>query len=192
MGLGLNVLDTQTKVTVGAETLAEHHWVTALLRPSEWQQTLVNLVLATAFLRLHHLVFGQNKHFNSLMQISVQFLKNKKISYPSFLSPTVWVCWGQGGRFVYVVLSPKSSSTSPEKCALKPYLHLRMVQAVMLAFCWDLQNWTKKNASANEVGFQASESWFESFFKKGTACMTLKTSVRVYFHKPLYRRFWNK
>ena len=82
MGLGLNVLDTQTKVTVGAETLAEHHWVTALLRPSEWQQTLVNLVLTTAFLRLHHLVFGQNKHFNSLMQFSVQFLKNKKLATP--------------------------------------------------------------------------------------------------------------
>lgn len=85
-----------------------------------------------------------------------------------FYEHRLWGCVGGRARScLCCTFSLKNSrTTSPEKCALKPYLNLRKGQAVMLAFCWDLQNWAERNASANEVGFQARKSWFWSFFKK--------------------------
>lgn len=187
--MDLDIIGTQMKVAFMAENIC---WVPLLL----WPSRLLAVTCQPGFKQPHfwgYTVQYLDKILQKLWfsyECKFQFSSlNRRITRtvcPSLCRPCGCV-YREGDLFMLYPLTEELTA-SPEKCALKPCLNLRKGQAVALAFCWDLQNWTRRNASANEVGFQASKC----FFKKGTVCMPLQTCVRVCFSKSLCHRFWNK
>ena len=77
MELELDILNTKTTVTVGAEALAEHPWVTADTCQLSFSNHISEVISSSIWTKYF-------KHFNSFMQILAQFLKqNKLATHPS-------------------------------------------------------------------------------------------------------------